>query len=170
MLMLLALLALPLDSGVPVGGRPGPYSFLVATGPERGKQTCYVCEQDTKPATIVFARKLSPEVGALFAKLDKVAADAPKEKGYKLWLTYVGEGESLDALADWSRKHGVRVSPAGVYDDRDGPPAYKLAPEAEVTVLVFVDRKVVANLSLRAEELTDDAVSRAVAAAQKVAK
>ena len=39
----------PCVSGVPVGGRPGPYSFLVATGPQRGQPTCYICEQDKKP-------------------------------------------------------------------------------------------------------------------------
>ena len=48
----------PCVSGVPVGKRPGPYSFLVATGPQRGQQTCYICEQHegNKPAAVVFAR------------------------------------------------------------------------------------------------------------------
>jgi hypothetical protein len=29
-------------SGVPVGQRPGPYTFHVATGQERGQLTCYI--------------------------------------------------------------------------------------------------------------------------------
>ena len=47
----------PPESGVPIGKRPGPYSFLVATGPQRGQLTCYVCEQHeaNKPAVIVFS-------------------------------------------------------------------------------------------------------------------
>src|SRR5687767_10658002 len=46
----------PCVSGLPAGKRPGPYSFLVATGPQRGQQTCYVCEQHegNKPGVIVF--------------------------------------------------------------------------------------------------------------------
>jgi hypothetical protein len=32
----------PCVSGTPVGQKPGPYTFHVATGPERGQLTCYV--------------------------------------------------------------------------------------------------------------------------------
>ncbi len=52
----------PCISGVPVGKRPGPYSFLVATGPERGKQHCFICEQETKPAAVVLSRYAACEV------------------------------------------------------------------------------------------------------------
>ena len=57
----------PCVSGIPVGKRPGPYSFLVATGPQRGQQTCYICEQHEggKPAAVVFARSLSDPLGKL---------------------------------------------------------------------------------------------------------
>src|SRR6478752_2305245 len=78
----------PCVSGVPVGKRPGPYSFLVATGPQRGQQTCYVCEQHEggKPAAVVFARSLSDPLGKLLARLD--AAGAGKQAtGYKVWMT-----------------------------------------------------------------------------------
>ena len=49
----------PCVSGVQPGNKIGPYSFLVATGPQRGQQTCYVCETGDKPAVVVFARKLT---------------------------------------------------------------------------------------------------------------
>jgi hypothetical protein len=32
----------PAASGPKTGQKPGPYTFLVATGPERGQLTCYV--------------------------------------------------------------------------------------------------------------------------------
>src|SRR6478672_13882604 len=78
----------PLRSGVPVGKRPGPYSFLVATGPQRGQPTCYVCEQHEggKPAAVVFARSLSDPLGKLLAKLEDAGA-AKKDGGYKVWMT-----------------------------------------------------------------------------------
>ena len=60
----------PCVSGVPVGKRPGPYSFLVATGKERGQQTCYICEQHegNKPAAVVFARSTSDPLGKLLTR------------------------------------------------------------------------------------------------------
>ena len=75
-------------SGVPVGKRPGPYSFLVATGPQRGQQTCYICEQHdgNKPAVVVFARTTSDSLGKLMTKLDAEGI-ANKDSGVKVWMT-----------------------------------------------------------------------------------
>src|SRR3954464_3961427 len=82
----------PCISGVPVGKRPGPYSFLVATGPQRGQQTCYICEQHdaNKPAAGVFARSTSDPLGKLIAKLDAEAI-ANKDGGAKVWMTLLAE-------------------------------------------------------------------------------
>src|SRR3954469_18386117 len=113
--ILALLLPLPLSaadpcvSGVPVGKRPGPYSFLVATGPQRGQQTCYVCEQHegNKPDVIVFARTTSAPLGKLLAKLD-AAAVANKDTGCKVWMTLLAEKADLDALAKWAQKQGIK--------------------------------------------------------------
>ena len=40
-------------------------------------------------------------------------------------------------------------------EDADGPPVYKLARDADVTVLLFVKQKVVKNFAFRAGELDD---------------
>lgn len=160
--------ALP-ASGVPVGARPGPYSFLVATGPERGKQQCFVCAQDKKPTAVVFTRRLTPAAGRLFARLDAVAA-AKADVGLKVWLTHLADTADLDEVAAWARSHAVKVSPAGVYEDRDGPPAYRIAPAADVTVIVFTDRKVTASFTFRDGELTDARIPAVVAAVEKLVK
>src|SRR5205823_13849597 len=90
----------PVVSGVPIGKRPGPYSFLVATGPQRGQPTCYICEQHDggKPAAVVFARTLSDPLGKLMAKLD-AARPAKNDPGYKVWLTHTVASADLDGLA-----------------------------------------------------------------------
>ena len=43
----------PLRSGLPPGVRPGPYSALVCTGPQRGQAYCYICETGDHPAVVV---------------------------------------------------------------------------------------------------------------------
>lgn len=149
-----------LASGVPVGKRPGPYSFLVATGPHRGKQTCFICEQADKPACVVFARRLTPELGELLAKLD--AAAAGRADGFKAWLTLLADPADLDGLARWAQSQGVKL-PVGAFEDAGGPPAYTLHPDADVTALVFTREKVTANFTAKrwTPELTAD-VLRAV--------
>jgi len=47
-----------------------------------------------------------------------------------------------------------------VFDDPVGPPSYKLAEDADVTVVLFIERKVTANLAFRVGELNDEAVVR----------
>ena len=149
----------PCVSGTPVGKRPGPYSFLVATGPQRGQLTCYVCEQHegNKPAAVVFARATSEPLGKLLAKLDAAAIDR-KETGCKVWMTLLAEKADLDSLAKWAQNQGLKACPVGAFEDADGPPSYKLNKDADVTVILFAKQKVVANFAFRAGELNDTAI------------
>jgi hypothetical protein len=150
----------PCVSGPQVGQRPGPYSFLVATGPERGQPTCYVCETAEKPGVIVFARSVSEPLGKLLAACDEAVAARPKD-AMRAWATVLGEKTiGLDDLGRWATKSGLKAVPVGVFDDPVGPPSYKLADDANFTVVAFENRKVIANFAFRPGELDDAAVKR----------
>ena len=143
-------------SGPRVGQRPGPYSFVMSTGDQRGKSHCYICETEDRPAVIVFARSLSEPLGKLAAGLDKALA-ANKAKDLRGWTTILNEDHSkIDAaVVAWAKKHAVRTLPVGVFEDVEGPPSYRLHNDADITVLLFVKQKVVVNHAFRAGELTD---------------
>lgn len=150
----------PCVSGPQVGQRPGPYSFLVATGPQRGQPTCYVCETAEKPGIIVFARSLSDPLAKLLTKCDDAIAAKEKE-GLKTWLTVLGEKTVvIDELSKWAKKTGLKSMPVGVFDDPVGPPSYKLSDDADITVLLFVDKKVTVNLAFRTGELDEAAMKK----------
>ena len=159
----------PCASGLPVGKRPGPYSFLVATGPQRGQQTCYICEQHEggKPAVVVFAKTLSDPLAKLMAKLE-AARPAKNDLGYKTWLTHTTASANLDVLAKWAQDKGLKGVPVGAYEDADGPPAYKLNKEADVTVMLFVKEKVVANFAFRTGELDDKVIDKLMLSVPKL--
>ena len=146
----------PCVSGVGVGGKPGPYTFHVATGPQRGQLTCYVCETEQRPAVVVFARSMSDPLARLVKGLDK-ALDEHKGQELRAWVTFLSDDQtSLDPkVVKWADKHALRRVPLGVFEDVVGPPAYKLAKDADVTVLLYVKQKVVGNFAFRAGELTD---------------
>jgi hypothetical protein len=160
------LLADPCVSGVPVGSRPGPYSFLLATGPDRGKQECYICGQDNKPTVVVFTRATTPAVSKLMAALDAEML-ARKETGFKAWMTLLTDKADLDTLAKWAVSTGLKSVTVGIYEDADGPPSYKIARDAEVTVMVFQKKKVLANMALRARELDDKRIQAVITALGK---
>jgi hypothetical protein len=158
----------PPVSGPQPGQRVGPYSFLVASGPERGQQTCYVCETAEKPGAILFARSLSGPLAKLAADLDEFVAGRPAGSA-RAWVTLLGEkSASLDDLAKWSKQHGLKATPVGVFDDPVGPPTYMLSAEADLTAILFVNRKVVANFSFRPGELDDEARKRFRAALKQL--
>lgn len=149
----------PCRSGPQPGRRPGPYSALVVVGPQRGTQHCYICEAEDRPVVIVFARSLSDPLGKLVHGLDGKLAAHQKED-LRSWVTFLAEDQAaLDAkVVAWSKHHATGSVPLAVFEDPIGPPAYLLARDADVTVLLSVKQKVVANHAFRKGELNDAAV------------
>ena len=151
----------PLKSGLDPNKRPGPYSSLVVVGQQRGTQHCYICEAEDRPVMIVFARTPSEPLGKLVHGMDEalkknVAADL------RGWVTFLAaDAGPLEAkVVDWSRKHATGNVPIAIFEDDLGPPAYRLSREAEVTVLLSVKQKVVANFAFRQGELNAAAIER----------
>jgi len=160
----------PFASGLKAGQRPMPYSFILATGPNRGTAFCYICDTADKPAAIVFTRTLSEPLGKLAAQLDQVVADA-KVPDFRAWLTLLDDGKSPGTektLVSWGQKHALRNLPLGVFEDPVGPPAYRLHKDAEVTVVLFAKQKAVANFAFKAGELTDAKAAEIVKALDKL--
>jgi hypothetical protein len=155
----------PCVSGVPPGQRPGPYAFILSTGPKRGQSHCYICETGDKPAVVIFARSLTGPLGKLTAQVDRVIGEQ-KEADLRGWVTFLADNQTdLDPkVVRWSQDHALRNLPAGVFEDPVGPPSYRLANDADVTVLLFVKQKVVANFAFRTGELTDAKAAEVVKA------
>jgi len=148
-------------SGLAVGQKPGPYAFLLATGPQRGQSFCYICDTGDKPAAIIFARPLNEPLGKLAAKLDQAAADGAVPQ-FRTWLTLLDDGKQPDLerrLVEWGRTHAIKSMPLGIFEDEVGPPSYRLNREAAATVLFFVKQKVVANFALRASDVTETKIA-----------
>jgi len=161
----------PCVSGTAVGGKPGPYTFHVATGPQRGQLTCYICETGERPAVIVFARSMTDPLAKLVKGLDRGLTDH-KAKELRAWVTFLSDDQTtLDPkLVEWAKKNAMRDVPLGVFEDAGGPPTYKIAKDADVTVLLFVKHKVVSNFAFRAGELTDAKVDAVLKELPKIAK
>jgi hypothetical protein len=159
----------PCQSGLQPGQRPGPYAAVICTGPQRGVSHCYICETADRPAVVIFARTLSEPLGKLAQKLDKASADHKKAE-LRAWITFLSEDQSsLDArVLAWSQKHALRNVPLGVFEDVDGPPSYRLARDADATVILFVKQKVVANFAFRAGELNDERMADVMKALPKM--
>jgi len=158
-------------SGPQPNQRPGPYSALVAVGAERGTQHCYICEAADRPIMIVFARSLSDPLGKLVHKLDKLLVDH-KAADLKVWVTFLAEDQTAfdPQVVQWGKKHATGKVPMAVFEDVVGPPTYLLHREADVTVLLSVKQKVVANFAFRKGELNDAVIEQIVKSVPQITK
>jgi hypothetical protein len=156
-------------SGLPPGQRPGPYAAVVSVGSERGQSHCFICAAEDRPIVIVFARTLSEPLGKLVQQIDRAL---PQYKGVELrgWVTFLHEDQaSLDAkVVAWAQKYAVRNVPIAVFEDVGGPPSYRLALEADVTILLSVRQRVAANFAFRAGELNDAAIAEVLKALPRI--
>jgi hypothetical protein len=146
--------------GLEPGERTGPYSATVSTGPNRGQSHCFICETDKRPAVIVFARKPTDPLGKLAQGIDRALTEHKKAQ-LRAWITFLSDDQpGLDPqVVKWGRKFGLGTLPLAVFEDAQGPPAYRLSKDAEVTVLLCVKQKVVRNFTFREGELTDARVT-----------
>jgi hypothetical protein len=159
----------PCVSGLQPGQRPGPYSFVLATGANRGQSCCFICETAERPAVLVFARTPGDGLAKLVQGIDK-ALVTHKAAELRSWVTFLSDDQTaMDAeVVKWGRKSGIREVPLGVLEDVNGPPAYKLHHDADVTVLLFVKWKVVANFAFRPGELTEDKAAEVLKALPQI--
>lgn len=153
--LLLCFVPADLVSGPQPGKKYGPYTFLMATGPNRGTSHCYVCETGDDPAVIILARSTSEPLGELVKQVDRHLTKAEAAK-LRAWVTFVGmkQPSKEPELVQWSKKQGLRTLPIGIFESPAGPPSYKLHANADVTVLLVKDSKVVHNFAYPAQGLT----------------
>ncbi len=136
------------------GSGQGPIVFSWPRDRSVDRLTCYVCETAEKPGVIFFARSLSDPLTKLVTACDAAVTARPKDAAVRAWMTVLGEKTiGINDLGKWAKQTGLKSMPVGVFDDPVGPPSYKLADDADLTILLFVNRKVVANFAFRKGEL-----------------
>ncbi len=148
--------------GLEVGSDVGAFHVTDVTGPEAGKALCYRCRYGNQPVVTIFTRQINDELATLVKNVDTVVGDNQGEKmaAFVVLLSddpSAHEGE-LKALA---KKHGITNTPLTVFDDKNGPPSYKLT-DADFTVMMWVDSELKVNETFKSGQLTPQAVTQVV--------
>jgi hypothetical protein len=132
-----------IKSGLQVGDGPPPFDVRNVTGSscadfakdERGS-LCYRCKFSAFPTTAVFARTVDDNLTTLVKQLD---ATVGKDESKKLRAFVVLLTEDADAAAKQleklAQKEGIKNVPLTLVEGPAGPPEYKIAKEADITVL-----------------------------------
>lgn len=152
-----------IKSGLQVNDYPGAYYVADITGPAAGEKLCYRCRYGSRPVVNIFARKMDENVAKLVKELDSVVG---KNKDSNMAAFVVVLSDDPDAqeapLKAAKSRLDIKNIPLTVFENSAGPNKYKIAKEADVTVMMWVDSKVKVNHAMKASDLNGKAIAQIV--------
>jgi hypothetical protein len=158
-------------SGPQVGDSVGAFTVTKVTGnPDDGvadgKTLCYRCKMGQRPVVMVFARSADESFAKFLKKLEGELEEHADEK-LTAFVNMIGtDAESLKkAAAEFVEKHDIkRVAFVVPEDIQHGPPEFKIAPDAEITVVCYKGGTVKANHAFAKGPLSDEKITALVEA------
>jgi len=160
----------PVKSGPQVGEKvPGPFEPLNINGDNAGKKFCQYCINGQNPVAMVFARDVSEPVTKLIKEIDAVTAKNGDAKMGSFFV-FLSDDESMEKkLQSLAKKEDLKKCVLTV-DNKTGPDNYKIAKDAEVTVVLYKERKVISNYSFKKGQMKDKDVEKVIADLPKLLK
>lgn len=138
---------------------PGPFHPVNVTGEHKGEKFCLFCVNGENPVAMVFARESSPELTKLVKEIDAATAKN-KSKSMGSFVVFLSDKDGLDKeLASMATKEKISTTVLSI-DNPAGPKAYNVAKDADITVVLYVDRKVKANHSFKKGELKEGDIEK----------
>jgi len=129
-----------------------PFHPLNVNGEKAGEKNCLFCENGSNPVAMIFAREVSPQLTSLIEKLDACTA---KNKGCKMgsFVVFCSNDEELEGKLKKLAKDKELKKVVLSIDNPAGPKGYKVSKDADVTVVLYVDRTVKANFAYKKGEM-----------------
>ena len=153
----------PVQSGPQVGEKiPGPFLPMNVNGSEAGQKSCLYCRNGSHPVAMIFAHEVSPEVVSLITRIEAATAiNSQSEMGS--CAVFCGDSEELGArLSQLAKQLNLQHLILATFPGA-GPTKYKIAPEVDVTVVLYGHRTVKANFSFKKGELTGQRIDEIIA-------
>jgi hypothetical protein len=159
--------AADLKSGPQVGDRVHGFHPLNCTGDHAGEKYCLICKNGDNPVALIFARQVTPELTRLLKQIDQ-AADKNQKRSMGSFAVLLSDADNLEKeLKDLAKKEKIQNCILTI-DNPDGPEDYNVAPEAEVTVVLYTKLTVKANRTFKNGELNDKAIEAIVVDLAKI--
>ncbi|MBN9119878.1 MAG: hypothetical protein J0I06_12075 [Planctomycetes bacterium] len=166
-----AVLAAELKSGPQAGDKvPGAFHPYNVNGENAGKTACLYCAAGDSPTAVVFARTGDdPMTHKLLKALDAETVKNTKADMYSFAVFSGDKGKLEPQLKDAAKKAELKKLVLAIEDNEDPIPAkYNLNKDADVTVVLYVDRVVKANYSFAKGKLTDKDIETVVKDVKKI--
>lgn len=141
---------------------PSTFQPLNVTGEQAGNKYCLVCEHGLNPVVMIFARELSEPLIRLLSQLD-AATGKHRARGMGSFVVFLSDSDALEEqLKELAKKQGFKHLILSI-DAPAGPDDYKIARDADVTVVLYHQHVVKANHAFRKGQLKDQDIEKILA-------
>jgi hypothetical protein len=156
-------------SGLQPGDLVPPFDIekcggAVNDGKEIGANFCYRCMLGNKPVVMIFAHNPDEKLAALVRAIDKKVIENDDQK-LSSFVNLIGKDQvELKAKArDFADKYKIEnVALVVPQEYENGPAEIELNPQADVTVTIYRNGKVVVSHAIPAGQLTADRIQAIV--------
>ncbi|MGE0373777.1 MAG: hypothetical protein AB7I48_09960 [Planctomycetaceae bacterium] len=149
--------------GLEVGSNVGAFDVMDVTGPSAGKALCYRCQFKDRPVVSIFTREVNDELATLVKNIDDVVGKNQAEKMAAFVVLLSDEPQAQEGkLKELAKKHGIANTPLTTFDDKNGPPSYKLSKDADFTVMMWVNGELKVNETFKAGQLSPQQITQVV--------
>jgi hypothetical protein len=118
---------------------------------------------------LTFAREINAPLTSLVKAVDKAVAENKEAKlaSFVVFLTDKS-GELEPKVAELAKKENIANVPLTIVESIAGPEKYKVAKDAEVTVILYAKGEAKANFAFKKGELSEEKVKVVAAAVSKI--
>ena len=119
----------------------------------------------------IFAREITDDLASLVKQVDEVVGkNADKKMAAFLVLLAEDADAAAAKLEEMAKKHGIKNVPLTIFDGDAGPGSYKIAKDAELTVMMWLKRDVKVNHALKKGKLDAQTTKKIVADTETILK
>lgn len=145
----------------------GPFHPLNVTGDKAGQKACLYCAYGDRPVVMIFAREPNAQLGKLLKKVDAACAKNAKSK-LASFVVFCSKGDALEKSVKKCAKSCDLKKVVLAIDNPAGPEGYEVNKDAEITVVLYVERTVKANHAFKKGQLKDKDVDTIIKDLSKI--
>ena len=120
------------------------------------------------PVAAVFAREITPGLTSLVKKLEQTASDSGSSK-VGVFVVLLSDDDKAEAkLKELAEKENLKKVVLTL-DNPAGPQGYEIAKEADVTVLLYAQKKVKKNFAYEKGKFTETEAGKVAEGLKEVA-
>ena len=160
-----------LASGPEIGSNVSSFYVRAVTGPHAGKSVCYVCRNGDRPVAMIFLRDVGADAARLLKQIDRFVNEHRAE-GLRCFVVLLTEKSQADSarLQTLSFDEKLAIPLTVTTDASLNDSTRRIAPDAEVTVVLYNRLKVAARFGYRPGECDEAACESVLDATEKLVR